>query len=409
MAARYLRARVGVTLLTVLSLSLGVALPCAILLIREQAEQALLREGAGVDMVVGGKGSPLQLVLSAVHHLDAPTGNIPHALYEELKADRRVEAAVPLALGDNLMGYRIVGTSPAMFDWRPRGHEADSWLSLREGRRFSDPFDAVLGAEVARSLNLRPGDTFVGSHGLRHAPGTEHDDFPYTVTGVLQPTGSAVDRLILTTVKAVWLVHEADEELHRGLFGVGARTEREPEVTAVWLRLRGAGIRMWMRDEINRGTDAMAAVPVDELHRLNQRVLRPVEQAMLWIAGAVALVSGLAILATLLQSADRRRRDWAVLRTLGAHPRDILALVWIESLLITTLGTLLGLVLAHGGLAAARNLGPPGLLADFSPWRFAELQGTILLIIWLGGVGFGIIPALNAYRRHPVEDLTRED
>ena len=410
MAFRYVRARRGVTALTVLSLALGTALPCTILLLREQAESALLREGTGVDMVVGAKGSPLQLVLSTVHQIDLPTGNIPHALYEQLKADRRVEAAVPIALGDNLAGYRIVGTSRAFFDWRPRDIEGDAaWIRLQQGRLFEAPFEAVLGAEAARQLNLHLGDSFIGYHGLRPAPGAGHPEFPYTVTGILAPLGGAVDRLILTPTESVWLVHEAEERQYQAKFGGTEPGEMPMEVTAVWLRLRSPGTRMWLRDEINRTTDAMAAIPLNELHRLYQRVLGPMQQGLLWIAGAVALVSGLAILATLLQATDRRRKDWAVLRTLGAHPRELFTLVWLESLWISTLGLLGGLALAHGGLALAARWIPSDLMAGFSPLHFAEHQGVILLCIWAGGVVFGLIPAALIYRRSPVEDLTHAD
>ena len=408
MALRYVRARRGVSVLTVLSLALATALPCSVLLLREQAERSLLQEGAGVDLVVGGKGSPLQLVLSVVHHLDVPTGNIPLSLYEKYREDARIVQAVPFSLGDNVAGYRIVGTSPVFLDWQPRNHGEEPWVALREGRLFEETFDAVLGAEVAERLDLRIGDSFVGSHGLQAAPGTEHDDFPYLVTGILKRTGGTVDRLVFSTLQSVWDVHEAEEDLHRGMFGAVARAEKAPEVTAVWLRLRSPGMRLWMRDEINRGTDAMAAIPVDELHRLYQRVLRPVERGMLWMAGAVAVVSGFSVLATLLQSTDRRRRDWAVLRTLGAHPREIFALVWLEAFWLSSIGVVLGVVLAHGGLAFGVRVFQPEFLLGFNPFHFAELQGTVLIMIWIGGILFGLVPALTGYRRSPVEDLTRE-
>jgi len=408
MAWRYVRARRSVSVLTVLGIALATALPCVVLLLREQAEGALLREGEGVDLVLGGKGSPLQLVLSVVHHLDVPTGNIPLSLYETFREDPRVVRAVPLSLGDNVAGFRIMGTSPEFFEWRPRNRGDGAWVTLREGRIFEETFDAVLGAEVAERLGLRIGDSFVGSHGLQAAPGTEHDEFPYVVTGILERTGGTVDRLVLSTLESVWDVHEAEEELHRGMFGAGPRADRVPEVTAVWLRLRSPGMRLWIRDEINRGTDAMAAVPVDELHRLYQRVLRPVERGMLWMAGAVAVVSGFSVLATLLQSTERRRRDWAVLRTLGAHPREIAALVWMEAFWLSSIGVILGVILAHGGLAAGVRVFEPEFLSGFDPFHFAELQGRVVLMIWISGMLFGLAPALTGYRRSPIEELSRE-
>ncbi len=407
MAWRYVWARPWVTALTLLGLALGTALPCAILLVRQEAEGSLLREGEGVDLVVGAKGSPLQLILSSIHHLDLPTGNIPHAMVESLRADKRVDAVVPIGLGDNLHGYRIVGTSDDFLAWRPRG--SDEWISLREGRWFAEAFEVVVGAEVAKRLDLRLGDTFVGAHGLVAMPGTEHDDFPYTVTGILAPSGLAADRLILTPMESVWLVHEADAKVHANLFGLGgAPVKTEREVTAIWVRLRGPGLRMWVREEINTRSQAMAAVPVEELLRLYQRVLRPVERGMLWMSAAVAGVSMIAILATLLQSTERRLRDWAVLRTLGARPREVFALVWLESFWITGAGVLLGLALAHGGLALALRLFAPETFPAFSPWSLAEGEAWVLAWVWLGGGLFGLLPALWGYRRSPVADLNRD-
>jgi putative ABC transport system permease protein len=407
MAWRYVWARPWVTALTLLGLALGTALPCAILLVRQQAEGTLLREGEGVDLVVGAKGSPLQLVLSTIHHLDLPTGNIPLSMVDRLRGDKRVEAVVPLGLGDNLDGFRIVGTSDDFLAWRPRG--ADTWVSVREGRWFSEAFEVVVGAEAAKRLELRLDDTFVGAHGLVAAPGSDHHDFPYTVVGILGPSGMAVDRLILTPMESVWSVHEAEKKVHANLFGMGgapAKTERE--VTAVWLRLRGPGLRMWMREEINIGSNAMAAVPVEELLRLYQRVLRPVERGMLWMSAAVAAVSLFAILATVLQSTERRLRDWAVLRALGARPREVFALVWMESFWITGAGVLLGLALAHGGLAMAFRFFAPEQFLSFRALALAEGELWVLAVVWLGGGLFGLLPAVWGYRRSPVADLSRD-
>ena len=409
MAFRYLFARRTVAFLTVFSLMLGVALPCMILLLREQAESSLLRDGTGIDMVVGAKGSPLQLVLSVVHHLDLPTGNIPYAYYEQLKGDRRIRNAVPVALGDNVAGFRIVGTTTDFLHWRPRSQEGTAGSLLEQGSPdLNQPFGAVLGSEVARLSGLTLGDQFVGAHGLRAVPGTSHSDFPYQVTGSLKEQGTVVDRLVLTSLKSVWQVHAADEEKHRTLYGVGENVERAPEVTAVLLELRNPGLRMWLREEINRTTGAMAAVPVDELHRLYQRVLRPAQMGMLWISGAVALVSMMAILATLLQSAERRRKDWAVLRALGARPKDIFSLVWLESLWISTIGVVFGVILAHGIPILIKMSSSAAFLTGFSPWKFAEYELMVIGAVWLGATLFGLVPALVSYRRSPLEDLSRE-
>lgn len=404
MALRALRVRGWVTGLTLASLALGVALPCAILRIREQVEETLLREGRGIDLVVGAKGSPLQLVLSSVHHLDLPTGNVPWRLVETLREDPRVSRILPIGLGDNFQGHRIVGTDEQVRSWTRA--EGGALAPLAAGRWFEVPFEAVLGAEVAQRSGLKIGGQFVGAHGLVAAPGTDHAEFPYTVTGVLEVTGTAVDRLILTPIESVWRVHEAEQNLHNRLFGAGgAAVNTEPEITAVWLGLRSPGLRMWMREEINTDTVAMAAAPVDELLRLARGVLKPLQDGLLAMAGAVVGVSGLAILSTLLQAAERRRRDWALLRILGAHPREVFLLVWMEALWLSLAGVVLGLLLAHGGLAVAARVSPLPVLRQLTPWALAAGEGAVVAGVFLFGAAAGLIPAAAAYRRSPLEAL----
>jgi len=403
MSLRALRVRGWVTVLTLTSLSLSVALPCAILRIRQQVEHALLREGEGIDLVVGAKGSPLQLVLSTIHHLDLPTGNIPWRLVEEFQKDPRITAILPVGLGDNIAGFRIVGTDDHLKTWtRPDGSPL---ASLREGEWFTSDFEAVLGAEVARSTGLGIGDTFVGAHGLIAAPGTDHDEFPYTVTGLLEPQGDGTDRLVFTTIESVWKVHEEEQNLHNRMFGSGAAAANtELEITAVWLRLRSPGLRMWMREEINDGTDAMAAAPIDELLRLAKGVLRPLQDGLLVMAAAVIGVSGIAILSTLLQAAQGRRKDWALLRILGAHPREIFWVVWLEALWLSLAALIIGLLLAHGGIAVAATLSDLPLLRSLQPWQFAEGELWVLLVVFLFGTLAGLLPALSSYRKSPLEE-----
>lgn len=403
-AYRYLRIRPWVTLLTVLSLSLGTALPCVILILRHQVEHALLREGKSVDLVVGAKGSPLQLVLSSIHHLDLPTGNIPWSQVEALRADSRVVRALPIGLGDNFRGYRIVGTDAGFRDWRDASGGTPHRLAA--GEWFSRPFEVVAGADVAERLGLRPGDTFVGAHGLVAAPGTDHDEFPYTVTGILEATGWSVDRLILTPIESVWEVHAEEQNRHNRMFASGtAAANVEPEITSVLLRLRSPGLRMWMREEINDQTNAMAAAPVDELLRLYRGVLRPVQSGLFWMAAAVVAVSGCAILSTLLQAAERRKRDWATLRMVGAHPGELGLLIQLEAVWIALFSVAAGVLMARGGLAMAGHLSSEPLLASMSLWRAAPGEGAVWLTVFVFGSCIGFVPALLMYRRSPLEDL----
>ncbi|MEO5716378.1 MAG: ABC transporter permease [Luteolibacter sp.] len=411
MAWRYLWARALVTVLTLTGIALGTSLICSVLTLRRESEAGFLRESGQFDLVAGAKGSPLQLVLSSIYQLDVPTGNIPYSRYEALRDDKRVASAIPLGLGDNFHGYRIVGTEDKLFSLTDRKDAKTPLYRLGSGRFFQSDFEAVIGAQVARQSGLKTGDSFVGTHGLVVTAGSsEHGDFPYKVVGILSDSGSSTDRAIYVSLASVWRIHDKEAEVHRKIAGVGpaagATSRQELEVTAVLVRLKSVGLRLWMGQEIQKRTEAMAAVPVNEMLRLYQQVLGPMQRILLGVAALVVVVSALSITATLYQSAERRRRDLAVLRALGARRREIFSLVVIEALLLTLLGLSAGWLLGHGGLALAG----PYLRDDFgigvSSWTTDRLEWIALGTVAAGGLIAGFLPAILAYRREPVNDLS---
>ena len=405
MAWRYLKFRWLVSLLTVLGISIGVALVCAVLALRHESERALSRDAGLYDLVAGGKGSPLQLVLSSVYHLDSPTGNLPYKVYERLRRDSRVLWAAPVGLGDNYSGYRIVGTEKHFFELPKRN--GDLFFQFSKGKAFDDRFEVVLGSQVAESSKLNIGDTFFGTHGLVEVPGAEvHRDFPYRVSGILSPTGTAQDRAIFGTLKSVWEIHETEDLLHSAIQGSAIMAEdKTKETTAILIRLKTPGLRLWMADEIREGTDGIASVPINEIMRFQQGIIGPVQQILLAVAGAVVGVSCLTVLITLHQAAERRRRDIAILRSLGAFPREVATLVFSEGVLLTAAGILLGLLIGHGGLALA--VGPfreaTGLLLD--AWQFPRSE--LLAVLTMAGCGAiaSLFPAISCYKNTPIQDL----
>jgi len=410
MAWRYLWGRTLVTALTLAGIALGSALIVSVLTLQRESEGGFLRESGQFDMVVGAKGSPLQLVLSSIYHLDLPTGNIPYAHFAALRKDPRVAEAIPLGLGDNYRGYRIVGTDSAIMHLIDRRDPQRHFLTLAQGAPFQNDFEAVIGAQVARQTGLKMGDTFAGSHGLVVTPGSSaHRDFPYKVVGILAPSGGSPDRAIYVTLASVWHIHEKEGEMHRrraGLSADAAPSVQEIEVTAVLLRLKTVGLRLWMTEEIQKQTEAMAAIPVNEMYRLYQQVLKPMQRLLLAVAALVVVVSFLSITATLYQAAERRRRDLAVLRALGAHPREIFTLVVLEALLLTLLGLAAGWFLGHGGLALADPYLRDSLGLGVAPWSTDRLEAVALGMVAAGGLLAGILPAALAYRREPVNDLS---
>lgn len=400
MAWRYLWHRPLVTALTLTGILLGTALVSSVLTLRREAEEALLREGQLFDLVVGAKGSPLQLVLSSIYHLDVPNGNIPMSVFEDLKRDGRVKAAYAIGLGDNYDGYRIVGVEESFFDLARRGSGAV--FALQQGRRFTQAFEAVLGAQVARRTGLRVGDTFVGYHGLLANPGASaHRDFPYTVVGELAPTGTAQDRAIFVRLDSVWRVHEAEQIRH-------GEPPAARQVTSVLVQLRSPGLRLLVAQRIADTTPALAAIPLHELLRLFEQVLGPLHQVLLAIALLVVVVASLSIAATLYQSAERQRRDLAILRTLGAHPREIFALVLGQAGLLALLGLVGGWLFGHGAVQAASYLVMDRTGLALHGWHTDHYECIALAMVFILAVVAGLVPALASYRRTPVSDIRNQ-
>ena len=203
LAWAYARRRPLATVLNVALLAVGVATITLVILLSRELEDRLAREAAGIDLVVGAKGSPLQIVLAGIYHADVPPGNVPLAAVEALARRPLVRQVIPLALGDSFRGFRIVGTEPAFV--------AHYGASLAQGRGWTAPMEAVLGSEVARASGLAVGASFAGAHGLAEGGG-DHAEVRYRVVGVLAPAGRVIDRLVLTGIDSVWEVHEH----HRG-------------------------------------------------------------------------------------------------------------------------------------------------------------------------------------------------
>jgi putative ABC transport system permease protein len=434
MAWRYLWARPLVTALTLAGVMLGAALVSATLAIRRETERAFLQQGASIDLVVGAKGSPLQLTLSAVYHLDVPTGNIDWKMLETVRADRDVAAAWPVGLGDNYRGFRIVGTEPSFLGMVRRDldtGEPRPAATLAEGRNFAAPFEVVLGADVAHRTGMRPGDTFVGTHGLMAVAGAEeHREFPYTVVGILAPSSGFFDRAIFTPMESVWQVHEAEAKLHEKMYAVEeeepaadgeplpdtpamaffaqggfAAREKPRETTAILVQLKSPAARWWVADRIRAETDAMAAIPLMEMQRLYLDVLAPIQRALLAVAALVVVVAALSIIATLYQAAERRRRELALLRTLGASPREVFLLVLLEAGIVALLGVSGGWVLGHACVAGAGVWLASHAGIDITAFRPDRAELIALGAIAATGLVSGLIPAAVAYRQAPAADL----
>ena len=444
-AWRTIRQRLLTSGLTALSLALGVALVVATLVIGDLVSQAFSSgSGLGYNMIVGAKGSPLQLVLNSVYLVSKPIENIPWAFYEDfLPAGARadgtagtfagsVRTAVPICMGDYFKGFRVVGTNAAYFDrlsygggvalglppWlarllgKPTTMSAPRPFAFAAGRNFRDDefFGGVLGSEVAATLGLAVGDTFSPTHGADD--GLVHD--PFTVTGVLTRTDTPVDRGVYVNMEGFYL-----QEGHaKPVEGVAARPPETPagagpvplpreqrEVTAVLVEtishpgLPAELAAMALRTRINEGRDGQAAEPIREISVLLGLFVRPLELLLLLLTTLVVIVSAIGILVSMVGSSLERSRDVAVMRALGARRSQVLATVLIEAVILALGGGLVGWVLGHGIVAA---IGPmittnAGVSATFFS---AAPTAELLLVPFLIALAIlaALLPALAAYR-----------
>ncbi|MFM1979341.1 MAG: hypothetical protein RLZ68_606, partial [Pseudomonadota bacterium] len=271
--------------LNVLLLSLGLASITFLMLVGAQLSKAFDRDLAGIDVVVGAKGSPMQLILSGVLHIDVPPGNVPLKAVRELEKNLLVASIIPISLGDSLQGFRIVGTSHAYLEhYQAR---------LMQGALWKQPMQVVLGATVARKLGLKLGNTFAGSHGLGGG-GHMHGDNSYTVTGILQPSGSVLDRLILTDTASVWKVHEDYTASPDDTAEDRKAMEDDREITMALVKYKTPMAALSFPRFVNTSTEMQAAAPALEITRL-LHMLGLGTDVLRAFAGVLLLTAGLSV------------------------------------------------------------------------------------------------------------------
>jgi putative ABC transport system permease protein len=372
----WIRARPLMSVLSLLLVSLGVGTVVLVSLVSEQLEDRAQRDAAGIDLVVGARGSALQLVLAGVYHLDVPPGNIPWRVKDEIEALPMVGAVLPVALGDNFRGFRIVGSQAALVDW--------FGARLEQGERFDQPMQVVVGAQVARETGLTLGARFAGQHGLS-ADGPAHGDAIYTVRGVLAPTASVVDRLILTSVESIWQVHEGEpaDDAER------AQLEAEREITLLLLRYASPLAAVTVPRSINAAGRWLAASPSFESARL-MGLLGVGVDTLRGLGVLILLMAGASVFVALLQALSERRRELALLRLLGARPRALVGLLMLEGLLLTAPGAILGALAAHLALALVGQVAVSGVGLPLQAWMLTATECGVVV----GAMALGIVAAL---------------
>ena len=396
LSVAYLRHKLLGTFLSLLTFASGIAVIVALLLINAQLNNEFMKNLRGIDLVVGGKGSPMQLILSSVFHLDIPTGNIPLEEAEKLEQHPLVKTAIPVALGDNYNGFRIVGTNAEYI-----AHYEGQYT---QGRVFTQPMEAVLGSDVAAKFQHQLGDKIVGAHGLVNSDDL-HSDFPYTVVGILAPTNTVLDRLVLTPVESVWHVHEhpdADDPEEVAY----KKAHPGKEITALLISYKSPMAAATMPREVNKSTSMQSASPAFEVARLVSFMGVGADTLATFGWYLIAL-AGFGIFVALYNAMNERRYDLALLRSFGASPAKLLGLVITESLILAVIGAVAGILLGHlfveiaaNWLAQEKHIHVTGKL--FLPEEAWLLAASVAI-----GLLAAILPAIRVYRIDIFKTLVR--
>lgn len=397
----YLKARPLNTAINIILLSLGIAVITILLLFNNQLEQKITENSRGIDLVVGAKGSPLQLILCNIFHVDFPTGNIKLIDAEKISRNRLIKKAIPLALGDSYQSYRIVGTNRNYADL----YKAE----LGGGEWWQKNLEVVIGVNVQQLTKLKLGDQFASAHGLT-TDGHAHNEHLYIVKGVFNRTNTVLDNLILTNVESIWEMHEEHEEDSHELEEMQdtvsnasrlvptvSSTDSIKEITSVLIQYRSPLGAIQLPRFVNSQSSLQAASPAFETARLFS-ILGVGAGILIGFAYVLIIISGLSIFIALYNSLKERRYDMAIMRSMGATRTRLFIAILMEGGILTLLGSIIGLLMGHGVLIIlsafleeTQKAGISGLV--FYPQEWIILAGSLLL-----GLCCALIPAIQAYR-----------
>ncbi|MEM9051650.1 MAG: FtsX-like permease family protein [Bacteroidota bacterium] len=346
--------------LTLIMLTMGVALASLLVLVGGALDDSFKNNIRGIDMVVGAKGSPLQLILSAVYQIDSPTGNIPLEEANQLAKNRLVDKTIQLSYGDSYRGRRIIGTSTDYLDLYA--------AELKEGELFTESFEAVVGSIVAEENGLEVGDNFYSAHGDDESAEI-HGDHPFKVTGVLKKSGSVLDKLIITKPESVWEVHSYEGDTS------------EKDITAMLVTFKNKMGMISLPRFVNQNTSMQAALPSIEINRLFELFSVGISTLRI-VAISILILGAVSIFVSMINSLKDRAFELALIRSMGASKAQVFSLIIIESLLLGGIGIFVGLIVSHSGVSllnqfATDQFGISVNLLQLSSGEFATIITTI--------------------------------
>ena len=363
----------------------------------------------GIDMVVGAKGSPLQLILSAVYHIDSPTGNISFEDAKKIKNNRMVGSSIDLLYGDNYKGYRIVGTEEKFLELYN--------AKIKEGRKWNNPLEVVVGSKIHTKLNISIDDELISSHGLRET-GEQHSDQLFKVVGLLEPSNSVIDQLIVTSPESIWDLHDDhdhdeehehdhDEEHEHDHDEEHEHNDDDKEITAMLIKFKSPMNIIQFPRQINENTNLQAAVPSYEISRLFKLFGFGIE-TLTYLAYLIIIVSGFSLFINLFNSMRERKYEMALIRTLGSSRRQLSMMIIFESLILTTVGFFIGLLVSRLGVMFVSSLMEESLNYNLNAFGILNEELWLLVLSIFIGLISSIIPALQVYNLNISETLADE-
>lgn len=354
-------------------------------LIKDQMDNNL----KGIDMVVGAKGSPLQLILSSVYHIDSPTGNISLEEAEKISKNRMVGSSIKLLYGDNFKGYRIVGAEKKFIELYNG--------KIKKGKNLSKPFEVLVGSKVYSKLKIDIGDDLISSHGLRET-GESHDDQSFKVVGLLEPSNSVIDQLIITLPQSVWDVHgnHGHEEEHEHDHEEEHQHD-DREITAMLIKFKSPMNIIQFPRQINETTNLQAAVPSYEISRLFKLFGFGIE-TLSYLAYLIIIVSGFSLFINLFNSMRERKYEMALIRTLGASRLQLSTMIIFESIILTISGFILGLLFSRFGVMFVSSLMEESINYNLSSFKILNEEYWLLLLSVIIGLMASLIPAVQVYK-----------
>jgi putative ABC transport system permease protein len=399
------------TSLSILLMALGIAIISLLLLAGKQIEEKFTRNVAGIDMVVGAKGSPLQLILASIYQIDSPTGNISMEEANRLTRSPLVKSTIPLSMGDSYEGYRIVGSNEKYL--------AHFQAEFETGKVFSKAMEMVVGSKVAKNLGLKVGDAFSSQHGF-DKEGEAHKEKQFKVVGILKTTNSVLDALMITPLESVWAVHDEhhEEEAGKGANAlklleednenVGANSIRpSQEITSLLVKFRNPAMGMMMARSINQNSTLQTATPAIEINRLFALLGVGVD-ALKWIALVIIIVSGLSVFVSLYNSLKERKYEMALMLSMGASRTKLFLLLLLEGLIISVIGFIIGIFLSRFGLWIMSENVEQNFHYDFNVLSLLTEEFYLFLGALFIGLLAAAIPSLGIYNINISKTLADE-